>query len=80
MHDFPEGRAIVWCEGAFLTPNGKTAHGLVRRTDRYKVLSVIDSQHAGRNAGEALDGKQNTIPVVASVADALADAKARGGA
>jgi len=80
MHDFPEGRAIVWCEGAFLTPNGKTAHGLVRRTDRYKVLSVIDSRHAGRNAGEALDGKTNTIPVVASVAAAIADAKAKGGA
>lgn len=80
MHDFPEGRAIVWCEGAFLTPNGKTAHGLVRRTDRYKVLSVIDSRHAGRNAGEALDGKQNTIPVVGSVAAAIADAKAKGGA
>ena len=71
MHDFPEGRAIVWCEGGFLTPNGKTAHGLVRRTDRYKVLSVIDSRHAGRNAGEALDGRKNSIPVVASLAQAL---------
>ncbi|HZL98810.1 MAG TPA: DUF1611 domain-containing protein [Planctomycetota bacterium] len=80
MHDFPEGRAIVWCEGAFLTPNGKTAHGLVRRTDRYKVLSVVDSRHAGRNAGEALDGKRNTIPVLASVPAALAHAQARGGA
>ena len=27
----PEGRAIVYCEGAFNTTNGKTAHGLVRR-------------------------------------------------
>ena len=26
----PDGRAIVYCEGAFRTPNGKTAHGLVR--------------------------------------------------
>ena len=79
MHDFPEGRAIVWCEGAFLTPNGKTAHGLVRRTDRYKVLSVVDSRHAGRNAGEALDGRKNTIPVLGSLAEALAHANAKGG-
>ena len=30
-----DGRALVYCEGAFNTPNGKTAHGLVRFTERY---------------------------------------------
>ena len=43
-----DGNAIVYCEGAFDTPNGKTAHGLVRRTRRYRVLSIIDSRLAGR--------------------------------
>ena len=43
MSAFPEGRALVYCEGAFGTPNGKTAHGLVRRTRRYDVLAVIDT-------------------------------------
>ena len=47
----PEGNAIVYCEGAFGTTNGKTAHGLVRFTRRYRVLSVVDSGFAGRDAG-----------------------------
>ena len=75
MNGFPDGRAVVYCEGAFGTTNGKTAHGLVRRTDRYEVLSVVDSRHAGRDAGEVLDGKANGIPVVASLELALATAR-----
>jgi uncharacterized NAD-dependent epimerase/dehydratase family protein len=62
---------IVYCEGAFNTPNGKTAHGLVRFTERYRVLAVIDSRYAGQDAGEVLDGKKNGIPLVASFEDAL---------
>ena len=42
-----DGNAIVYCEGAFGTPNGKTAHGLVRRSGRYRILSVVDSRHGG---------------------------------
>ena len=41
-----DGRALVFCEGAFNTPEGKTAHGLVRFTERYEVLGVIDSNYA----------------------------------
>jgi uncharacterized NAD-dependent epimerase/dehydratase family protein len=78
MTGFPEGRAIVYCEGAFDTPYGKTAHGLVRRTLRYSLLSVIDSRLAGRDAGELLDGKACGIPVLENLDDALEQAK--GGA
>ncbi len=74
-----EGNAIVYCEGAFNTPNGKTAHGLVRRTHRYRVTCVVDSRHAGADAGKVLDGKANGIPVVASV-DAGMDAAKKAGA
>ncbi|HMV49566.1 MAG TPA: hypothetical protein PLD20_07575 [Blastocatellia bacterium] len=58
-----DGTAIVYCEGAFGTPNGKTANGLVRHTARYNVTGLIDSTKAGRDAGEVLDGKPNGIPV-----------------
>lgn len=75
---FPEGRAIVYCEGAFNTPNGKTAHGLVRRTRRYEVLCVIDSTWAGRDAGAVLDGREAGIPVVATLAEAIAHSAAAG--
>ena len=30
-----DGVAMVWCDGAFATPEGKAAHGLVRFTRRY---------------------------------------------
>ena len=66
-----DGTAIVLCEGAFGTPSGKTAHGLVRYTDRYRVLGVIDSRWAGRDAGEVLDGQPRGIPIFRSLKEAL---------
>ncbi len=66
-----EGTAIVVCDGFFATPNGKTAHGLVRGTDRYRILAVIDPPTAGRDAGEVLDGTARGIPVLASISEAL---------
>jgi uncharacterized NAD-dependent epimerase/dehydratase family protein len=63
--------AVVYCEGAFNTPNGKTAHGLVRFTERYRVLAVIDSKYKGRDAGEVLDGKSAGIPLVGSLEQAI---------
>ncbi len=78
MKGFPEGNAIVYCEGAFGTTNGKTAHGLVRRTRRYNVLSVVDSRSAGQDAGLILDGRPSGIPIVANVARAVEEADAAG--
>jgi uncharacterized NAD-dependent epimerase/dehydratase family protein len=71
MTQMPEGNAIVYCEGGFNTPNGKTAHGLVRFTNRYRVLSVVDSNYAGRDAGAVLDGKSKGIPIFAAIEDAV---------
>ena len=62
--------AVVYCEGAFDTTNGKTAHGLVRFSRRYNVLAVIDSSLCGRDAGEVLDDINRDIPLVDSVEDA----------
>jgi uncharacterized NAD-dependent epimerase/dehydratase family protein len=55
----------------FNTLNGKTAHGLVRFSKRYRILSVIDSRHAGRDAGEVLDGNTKNIPIFDSVGRAV---------
>ncbi len=66
-----DGTAIVVCDGLFATANAKTAHGLVRGTDRYRILAVIDAPSAGRDAGEVLDGRPRGIPVHAAIADAL---------
>ncbi len=65
-----DGGALVYCEGAFNTTNGKTAHGLVRFTERYHVRGVIDSTYAGKDAGEVLDGRKNGIPLLRDIAEA----------
>ena len=78
MNCFPEGDAIVYCEGAFGTPNGKTAHGLVRRTERYHVLSVIDSRHAGGDADFILDGTPKGVPIYGDIQEALGAACSDG--
>jgi len=66
-----DGKALVYCEGAFNTPNGKTCHGLVRFTERYDIAGVIDSNYAGRDAGLVLDGRKNNITVFGSLENAL---------
>ena len=71
MPEWPEGTAIVYCEGSFNTPNGKTAHGLIRFTRRYRVHSVIDSRYSGQDAGKILDDKPNGILIYENVEKAL---------
>lgn len=66
-----EGNAIVYCQGAFNTPNGKTAHGLVRFSRRYRIISVVDSRYSGQDAGMVLDGKPALIPIHESVEAAI---------
>jgi len=66
--------AVVYCEGQFGEQDGKTGNGLVRHSEKYAILSVIDSRCAGSDAGTHLDGIPNGIPVVASLAAAIADA------
>lgn len=66
-----DGKAIVYADGAFNTPNGKTAHGLVRFTERYEVVGVIDSRFAGQDAGEVLDGRNYGIPIFESLEAAM---------
>ena len=65
-------KAIVLADGLFLTSNGKTAHGLVRGSDRFEILAVTDPSQAGQDAGELLDGIHRGIPIVSSIAEALA--------
>ncbi|MGW9156004.1 DUF1611 domain-containing protein [Microbacterium sp. NPDC055665] len=66
--------AIVYCEGQFGEQDGKTANGLVRHSEKYEILSVIDSTHAGADAGMLLDGTANGIPILDGLATAIAHA------
>ena len=63
--------AVVYCEANFGAGDGKTANGLVRHSEKYEILSVIDSGKSGLDAGEVLDGKANGIPICADLAHAI---------
>ncbi len=69
-----DGKALVYADGAFNTPEGKTAHGLVRFTERYEVVGVIDRVYAGKDSGMVLDGKLNGIPIFDTFENAMTSA------
>ncbi len=66
--------AVVYCEANFGAIDGKTANGLVRHSEKYEILSVIDSEKAGLDSGIVLGEKPNGIPICRNLADALAHA------
>ncbi|MFC2128804.1 DUF1611 domain-containing protein, partial [Bacteroidota bacterium] len=66
-----DGKALVYADGAFNTPNGKTAHGLVRFTERYEIVGVIDRRYAGQDAGIVLDNRSFDIPIFNDLKEAL---------
>jgi uncharacterized NAD-dependent epimerase/dehydratase family protein len=72
-----DGTAIVIAPHAFRTDGAKTAHGLVRGSERFEVVAVLDPDAAGHDAGELLDGRRRDIPVFATLSDALAGARRR---
>jgi len=65
-------KAIVLTNGLFLKMDAKTAHGLVRGTERFEIVGVVDSKETGgKDAGELLDGKKRNIPVFPDLESAI---------
>jgi uncharacterized NAD-dependent epimerase/dehydratase family protein len=62
-----DGSAVILTNGMLDDWHAKTAHALIRGTDRYRLLGVIDEKQAGRDAGEVLDGVRRDIPVFADL-------------
>ncbi len=63
--------AIILCEDGLGRIRGKTAAGLLRHSLRFRILGVVDSTKAGKDAGEVLDGVKTGVPVFASVKEAV---------
>ncbi|MEL7074655.1 MAG: DUF1611 domain-containing protein [Cyanobacteria bacterium J06582_2] len=63
--------ALVYCENQFGLMDGKTAAGLVRHSETYNIVGIIDSSLAGKDAGEQLDDQKNNIPIFANLQSAL---------
>ncbi len=64
--------AIVYCEGNFSKIDGKTANGLVRHSETYRIVSVIDSTFDGQDSGVVLDDTANQIPIFDHLEAAIA--------
>jgi uncharacterized NAD-dependent epimerase/dehydratase family protein len=65
-------QAIVLTNGILTHSDAKTAHGLIRGTERFTIVGVVDDETlAGQDAGEVLDGKNRNIPIYASLEQAL---------
>lgn len=67
-------RAIIYCEGGFGEVAGEIANELVRYSNKYEIVSVIDSEKAGRDSGAVLSGEPNKIPIFRNLGSALAQA------
>lgn len=72
--DSGQPTAVVYCEGNFGAIDGKTANGLVRYSEKYEILSVIDSTQAGQDSGAVLGDAPNGIPVHRDLDESLAHA------
>lgn len=68
--------AIVLTHGMLREANAKTCHGLLRGSDRFRTVAVIDYAFAGQDAGEVLDGVRRDIPIFTSVDAYFNDASA----
>ena len=68
--------ALVYCDNEFGLVDGKTATGLVRHSEIYTIVGVIDSSLAGKDAGEALGDKKSNIPIFANLDEALSNLSA----
>ncbi|GAB5553132.1 MAG: DUF1611 domain-containing protein [Saprospiraceae bacterium] len=64
------GTAFVLSAGMLDQKEAKTTHGLIRGSQRFQVLAVIDHQFPGQDAGLFLDGKRTNIPICASFEEA----------
>lgn len=62
-----KARAIVLTDGLLDSSDAKTAHGLIRGTERYEIAAIIDRVHKGKDAGIVLDGKHRNIPIYETV-------------
>ncbi len=61
--------AIVFTHNLLAENFAKTAHGLLRGTERFKIIAVIDSHHYGKDSGEVLEGRTNNIPIYKTVGE-----------
>ena len=69
--------AIILTSGLFNLRNAKTAFGLVRHSEKYRIIAVIDKNFAGQDAGKIVTGKNLNIPIHSSIKDFFREQKSK---
>jgi len=64
--------AIVYCEGLFGEKGGEYATRLLQHSEKYRVISVIDSRYAGSDTGIVLGEDPHGITLRKDLKEALA--------
>ena len=67
----PKEKAIILTMNYFEKLDAKTAHGLIRGTQRFEIMAVVDNKNYGVDAGEKLDGCHRNIPILGTVKEAV---------
>ena len=70
-----KGNALILANKRLDHNSAKTTHGLLRKSDRFNLLGVIDENHEGKDAGEVMDGIHRNIPCYKSISDAVRKSK-----
>lgn len=61
--------AIILTAGLLEDIHAKTAHGLIRVSEKFNIVGLIDEVYAGQDAGEVVDGIKRDIPIYSSIGD-----------
>lgn len=64
-------RALVYADRLYRCADGKTAHGLVRFSNKFDIACVVDTTLPIGDASEFLDGKKKGIPLLNNLDEAL---------
>jgi len=63
--------AVVFTNSLLHADFAKTCHGLLRGSERFEVKAVLDEKHAGKDAGEVMDGRALGVQVFSTLASYL---------
>ena len=66
MKSTEKQKALILAPHTFNSEQAKTAFGLIRGTDRFEIVGVIDPKKSGQDAGVIEDGNLRGIPVFVS--------------
>lgn len=66
-----KSNAIVITAGMLDDIHAKTTHGLLRASDRFNIVGIIDAKHAGKDASDVVERVSAKVPVYADFDDFL---------